>query len=267
MARRLLVGLSLIVPVLWLAACAPPTGGAVRSRVPSGHVSEVPTSTPKPAPLQLIDTGWRWVPVEDNVAFAYVLKNPHDDLGAKGATLLITMFDADGTVIATDDLPVWPIRPGETIAGGSSTTMDFKPARVAFSLVTDDQGWVAASRWTPIDFKPLAVVDLKLKRVEGKPDPDQVGFVSRHSYFSGYVQNPNSVGFGTFAVEVLQRNRFGALVADYTWFSDIDADCLHITPGGRVAFRLDVPDRLPPDDTYEASARPWYDMDAKLPYR
>ena len=75
------------------------------------------------------------------------------------------------------------------------------------------------------------------------------------------------MAFKEFAVEVLQRDSAGKLVAGYSW--DMHGDSFNnvrtLAPRGRQAFRLDVPNRLPPGDTYQAFARPAYFGDIPLP--
>jgi hypothetical protein len=254
----LVIGVSLA-----LAACTPASHSQTQSasKGQSGVAHE--TTQASPEPLELAETSYRWV--DAGVDFAYVIKNPNQDFGAKEATLRITMFNAAGDETFTDDFPVWPIRPGEVSVGGSQEDPDSKPARVKFELTVSESSWVPAAQWVPADFTSLRVTGLTLRRSKGKPDPYLVGFKSGHSYFTGFVENPNSVSFKQFVVDVLQRDATGKIVAHYDWSSEIESTTKRIKAGGRVAFRIDVPDKLPSGDTYEAYARPWYDSDDKLP--
>jgi hypothetical protein len=251
----------MVILSLSVVACAPAATRSAESTTRSKSSAVETTTQASPEPLELVETSYRWV--DAGVDFAYVIKNPNQDFGAKEATLRITMFNAAGDETFTDDFTVWPIRPGEVSVGGSQEDPDSKPASVKFELTVSESSWVPAARWLPAGFTSLRVTGLTLRRSKGKPDPYLVGFKSGHSYFTGFVENPNSVGFKQFVVDVLQRDATGKIVAHYDWSSEIESTTKRIKAGGRVAFRIDVPDKLPSGDTYEAYARPWYDD--KLP--
>lgn len=266
MRNRLPPILPCIVLSLALVSCAP-----ARQSVPvfATRSQSAAQSTSTPAPPQLlvlVETAYRWIPPgipypgNSSVDFAYVLKNPNQDFGATAATLRVTMRNSAGKVLFTYDDPVWPIRPGETIVGEDEEYADHRPASVQFQLLTPASSWVPTDRWVPSGFKPLQVVDLKLHRSKGK-FAGLVGFPSGYSYFTCVVENPNAVGFKDFIIDVLHRDAKGTIVAAYQDLGD------KVSADGRVAFRLDTPDKLPPGDTYEAFARPWYDTKDELPIR
>jgi hypothetical protein len=242
--------------VLTLASCAPARGSApVTDAGPAG----IATAQVSPKPLELAETSYRWIPPKAHypfnsaVDFAYVVRNPNHDFGASEATLVITMRDANGTVIFTDDSSgVDLIRPGETVAGGSQVFPDAKPASVGFELRVAADSWIPAARWTTADYLPLAVNGLGLDRITGEPGPGLAGYPPGYSFFTCVVTNPNATGFNHFRVDVLHRDANGRIVAHYDGFGD------ELRAGGSVRFRIDTPDKLPAGDTYDAFARPAY---------
>jgi hypothetical protein len=171
------------------------------------------------------------------------------------------MLDEDGKAYSYDELPVVAVRPGETVVGGSQSFVERRPTSVSFELTVTPGAWVNAREWEPSGFKPLKVQGLRVARNTGKLAPDMVGFPADYSYFTGVVENPNAVGFDEFVVDVVHRDASGRLVAEYFGPGE------KLAPGGRSAFRIDTPDRLPAGETYEAYARPWYGSAALLPIR
>ncbi len=74
--------------------------------------------------------------------------------------------------------------------------------------------------------------------------------------------------FEQFVINVVHRRRDGFILAHFIAFgTDIFAHGQGIDAGERLPFRLDVPDKLPADGWYEVYARPWYDMEDRLPVR
>jgi hypothetical protein len=266
------------VLLLGLSACAVTPGRQAAAPTSGPASSNEATRAQVPRPLRLTESTWRRDPYSEGVSegfeLTYVVVNPNVGLGALEGSLRLTARDASGSVVYTDDWPVWPIRPGETrtdtVDGGTADSSGRKPAKVDAQLVNVG-AWVPAAQWTPVDFQPLRVTDLKLRRIKGQPGVEAEGsgplFKLHHSYFTGYVENPNSVPFKHFVVEILQRDSAGKLVAGHFWDAgmDIANNVRTLAPGGRQAFRLDVPERLPLGDTYQAYARPVYYADDPLP--
>lgn len=266
--RAGLVLLSVLAAVA-LSGCGP-TERPTSAPTPPGESTSgtrAPEADQVPRPIELVQTWSRYIgaeayPFNRAVDFAYVARNPNQDVGVSDIALHISMLSSDGSVIGTEDFPIGPIRPGETVVGGSHIYAPAEPARVEFTLSQRSPEWVSAIRWKPANYKPLEVNDLTLQHAKGAVDPSLVGFARGHSYFTGTVVNRNSVVVDDFVVDVLRRDATGRITGHYSLFSET---YMKISAGGRVAFRLDVPDRLSTGDTYEAVARPWYYREDPLP--
>lgn len=234
--------------VLALVACTP---GAVRRGEKVGSGSSTPSA---PRPLVLLESSYRWIPpgtdypFNSAVDFTYVVRNPNRDYEATSTILVIQMKDASGTVFYTEDFPIRPIRAGETVVGGSQVFPDKEPASVEFSIATIPSAWTRAGAQAV----NLAVTELVLGSATGVSS-GQVGFAPDHSYFTGSVINSSSTDCTMAAVDVLQRDSAGKIVARYSGFVE------QLRANSRKSFRLDVPDRLPDAGHYEAYARPWLD--------
>lgn len=260
---RVLSCLSVCLAALVAVAACAPYGSGVSGSGAARSASREASAPAGPKPLVLAETAYRWVPVADSgvLDFSFVIRNPNPGFGATSTVLHVVMEDGAGATCFEDDLPVWPVRPGEVVVGGSSMDPDSEPAAVRFELRTPTTSWVPAARWLPQDFVPLRVSDLRLRQSAEKPPADLVGFPEGYSYFTGTVENSNAVGFDEYSIDILHRDALGKIVASY------DNGGVKIPAHGRKDFRIDVPKVLPPGDRYEAYARPWYTAEMSLPIR
>lgn len=78
--------------------------------------------------VELVDSGYTIVKNQDYLYWVATIKNPDEKAIYEFPTITVTAYDKDGSVIATDDMTLSLIEPGETQAYGS--TLDTKGVAV-----------------------------------------------------------------------------------------------------------------------------------------
>ena len=189
MGNRLALAMLAVMAAVAMSSCT-----SARTGAPAP--ASLATSLAVPKPLVLVETAYRWIPPKtrypynEAVDFAYVVKNPNVAVGTADAIMRVTMQDASGKTFFSDGFQLGPVRPGQTIVGGSQEFPDHAPVTVRFELASSTASWVPAERWEPAAFKPLRAVALEVHRSRMKAASDLAGYAPGHSYFSLTVENP-----------------------------------------------------------------------------
>ena len=238
MRTRVLLTAIPLALLLAVAGCTSPTSS--NSAKPSVKPPASSTNTEEvPSPLELLETGF-FVVEGPYVEYGFVLKNPNAGTGAEFPTVRITMRDANGGVVGTDEQVLNRIMPGETVAwGGQANPNGTKPASVKFEVIDPGDNWKPADHMEPVDFKPFKVVGLK----ENKSDFS--------TSFTGELVNPNGAAFDQVAVSILLRDKAGKIVVGYTGFVE------KLSANGKVPFEVDSLGKVPEYAKFEAYAQPW----------
>ncbi|MBC7266845.1 MAG: hypothetical protein H5T75_07740 [Coriobacteriia bacterium] len=223
-----------------------------------GRPDQASGPRPAPAPLVLEETAWRWIgavpyPYMLSVDVAYVVRNPNVEAGAREATLVVEVRGPGGQT-HREEVPLGPVRPGETVVGGAQVFpgTEAAPSDVSFTLL-QPKAWEARAKWEGSELVRLAVRGLERRDATGPPAADDVGFAEGHSCFTGTVVNDSGSSVHECRIAIVHRDGSGRIVACYETFAD--GPPAH----GSVPFRFDVPDRLPASGSYEAFAYPWSD--------
>jgi hypothetical protein len=240
MRSRLLLFVTLLILVLVSVGCASTKApdGTASTTEPAAPTASLETS---PTPLELVETGYR---VFDErrigVNYGFLLKNPNTDAGAESVTVRMTMRDAAGAVLATQDEVVERIMPGATVAlgGEGADPHGTVPAKIDFEVLDTGIVWKAAGQLGPVDFKPLTVTDQKAT----------TGGVM--TSFTGQLKNPNSVSFKKVCVSLLIRDAAGKII----WGGyDVQDD---LAANATVPYRTDVAG-VGEYGSFELHAQPW----------
>jgi hypothetical protein len=211
---------------------------AVTTSEPASSGSALETT---PSPLEFAETGFRVV--DDRVIgvdYGFLLKNPNLGAGAESATVRMTMRDAAGTVLGTEDVVVERIMPGATVALGGENADPHGTVPVAVDFEVLDTGivWKAAGQMGPADFKPLTVTDQK------------ASIVGVTTSFTGQLTNPNNAPFKRVCVSLLLRDASGKIVwGGYDVREDLAANAT-------VPYRADVMS-VREYGSFELYAQPW----------
>ncbi len=212
-AAMRLCGLALAAPAV-LALSAACSWHAARS------ADGAPELRPAPQPLVLEETAWRWIgavpyPYMLAVDVAYVVRNPNAEAGAREATLVVEARGPDGAA-SRQELPIGPIRPGETVAGGAQVFpgAEAAPSDVTFTLL-QPKAWEARGQWQERELVRLAVRGLERRETTGPPAAEDVGFAQGHSYFTGAVVNGSASGVDGCRIVIVHRDGSGRIVACY----------------------------------------------------
>jgi len=236
MKVRTLLITALAMLVVAGAGCAASTTSS--GTAPSaGPADTAPPQTP--VPLALADSGWA-LAENGYVTWGFILENTNADAGAENVTVRISMKDAAGAELGTQDVPVKRIMPGATVAlGGEEADPHGKvPATVDFEVLDPGAGWKRADAMEPVGFKPLTVIDQK------------AGKEGMTTSFTGQLKNPNDSAFEQVCVTVLLRDTTGKLF--YGGYNTVE----NVKAGATVPYRADM---LGAADyaTFEMSAAPW----------
>ncbi len=228
--------IALAILLILGAGCAASTSPSGTAK-PAGNASTAPASAP--VPLAMADSGWA---LSENgyVTWGFILENTNVDAGAENVTVRISMKDAGGAELGTQDVAVKRIMPGATVAlGGEDADPHGKvPATVDFEVLDPGAGWKRADAMAPVGFKALTVVDPK------------AGKEGMTTSFTGQLKNPNDSAFEQVAVTVLLRDKTGKIF--YGGYNTVD----NVKAGATVPYRADM---LGAADyaTFEMSAAPW----------
>ncbi len=196
----------------------------------------------KPKPLQITESGYSLVS-GPHVEYAFVLRNPNADFAVMFPEVKVTMRDAAGHVLGTDDVTLrWWFLPGETIAYAQEIDpKGGRPTRVDFEVVDPGVKWQTAAKAQPWDRKPIKTSNLKVTKTAS-------GMI-----FTTDLENPNSVGIDDFAVSVVLRDKSGHIVGGYTGIGE------DLYAGEKKKFAVKSSHDIPKFATAEVHAQIWGD--------
>jgi hypothetical protein len=242
MKTRSLLAVMLLALVVSAAGCAA-RSASTKVTPPARPDTSSASIEPAPDPLVLVETGYVVAPLNEGlmVSYGFVLRNPNVHAGALSTTVRITMRDAQGRVVGTEDSVVPRIMPGATVAwGGEGADPHLKkPAQVDFEVLDPGVNWRAAAQMEPPDFKPLTVTGAKA----GKPG-------ALTTSFTGQLANPNAVGFKEVGLGILLRDKSGKIL----WVLPGSAE--KVPASASVPFRVDIMD-LERYASFKIYPQPW----------
>jgi len=188
--------------------------------------------------LELAESGYT---VKDGsyIQYAFIVKNPNMEKGVEFPKVRLTARDADGGVLATEDIVGSAIMPGGTWYNAfQGPSVDQMPASVDFEIIEpNERDWVAPEK--------IAKEGMVLT-VENP--------MKRENKIVGEISNASDANVDSARVVVLFRDENGKLLAGESTFTD------KIMAGGQTPFEISF---WGSDDTYvtdyfEVYAQTWY---------
>lgn len=150
---------------------SPPTETPLPTELPPP--TELPTeppSTPIPEPIRITDFGFGQEEDmgENVVGYAFIVKNPNQELVFEKPQYQVTAYDEEGIVVATDSRDIGLLFPGQTLGIGGEMFPDegVKVAKIEVQFI--NEGEVKASEPAP----PFTVDDIAFQK---------------HDYYTGVV--------------------------------------------------------------------------------
>jgi hypothetical protein len=234
--------LSTLIAVVGCTPSAAPKGAA--------PVAQPTTSTaapePPPSPLEVVESGF--VIGEGGtyyVDYGFVLKNPNTHAGALSPTVRVTLRDAKGVVLGTEDVVLKRIMPGASVAGGGEDLDPHmkKPKTVDFEVLDPGADWRTSAQMEPAGFTPLVVSGLAASTS---------GLMTS---FTGELTNPNGSAISEVTVSVVMRDQAGRIIYVMSGLVGPQPADGMVPAGATVPFRMDMAD-APADVTLEAYTQP-----------
>ncbi|HEX9093631.1 MAG TPA: hypothetical protein VF902_06565, partial [Coriobacteriia bacterium] len=193
MRMRILLASVLFATLALSTGCA--SSPAERDN-PGAATPAVGSLDTSPSPLALVADGFS--PNTPRVAYGFVLRNPNADAVAVEPRVRITMRDASGAEIGSEEVTVPRVMPGGTMAWGRE---DADPhgkavANVQFEMLAVGD-WRAADEIVAGGYESPAVSDAKV---------ETRGITTS---FTGKIENPNGVAFKNVLVNLVLKNASG----------------------------------------------------------
>lgn len=172
-------------------------------------------------PLELVESGFSVIDRSEDfiVHVAFSVKNPNKERGVEFPKIRLTVLDANGNLIGTEDVLGSHILPDGVwhhATQGPKTTV--KPAKVDFEIIKpDDSDWTVSSEQMK-DGIPLTV-----------ENP-----VKQGDKILGFISNPSKFEISSSHVIVFFRDENGKLLAGKVEYTD------KISAGSKIPFEISL---------------------------
>ena len=175
------------------------SNGAAAAVRAGGDSAAGASATADAQPLAITETGW-WAK-DGFVHYGIMVENHNDDAVARGTTVHVTCYDADGAVTWEQDDEIALVGPGQTIGFAGDAGDGWQPARVEFSLNEGSTAWEPAEGFA----EPFTI--------ESFEDTDKLYF--RYEV-TGRIANHTGDYASTADLSIILRDDAGAIIAGYT---------------------------------------------------
>lgn len=226
----LILGLVLIL--------GPDRGSKEEATTSTTGTTGVATTTAAPQNVVLLDSAYSMERDNEYIYWAAAFQNPEGNSSAYEFTkILVTAYDANGTVLATSDQTMNTIQPGEKQVFGSLMDSHGQvPAKVDFAIESGTPIMPAQDALKSSDFQIEGVTERN----------DEFGGLT----YTGTIKNNGAKDTDSVCV-VVALKQDGKLVYAQDTFVD------NLAAGQQKAFELDTYSNLPAHNSYEIIAYDW----------
>lgn len=230
MKKMLLITITALFAVLCLTACGSETESTDSDAGESGTPKEE-----KSVDVKLVESGYTMA--EDSyMKYGFVIENPSEDIAYEFPKVIITAYDENGDVLATEEHTMNKIQPGERQAFGSVIDCNGQdPDKVDFVAESGE-------KISPSD-DAIRSSDLEISGTNERTD--EYGDTS----ITGKVKNNSKSDTDSVGVTVLFKKE-GKIVLGTTTYVD------NLSAGQEKAFDLSEYD-VPEHDEYVVTAIDW----------
>jgi hypothetical protein len=206
---------------------------------PNSETSEATFKTTTEAAskdVELVDSGYTISKDGEYVNWGAIIKNPDDKAIYEFTKIIITAYDKEGGVVATEDQVMNVIAPGETQAFGSILDTNGEvPDKVEFSIESGDKITASEKHISSSEFEIIGAKDRK----------DEYG----ETAFTGKVKNNSTKDCSSAGISIILKKENKIVYGTTSYVDDINA-------GQEKAFDISEYD-LPDYDSYEIIVIDW----------